>query len=301
MKKTESIFLEGGEHAVLLLHGLSSTPLELRYLAKALHQAGFTVLVPDMPGYSSGSEEKPMQEWINEGVKAFDKLKRKYSMVSVGGLSMGATLSAAVVQQRPVAQALLLLSITLNYDGWTIPRYHFLLNWLYFTPLRYRWRYHESAPYGLKNEALRKRIARSMEKDSLSEIGPSTISLPAIYQANKLTKYVKKHITEIKNDCLMIHAIDDDTASPLNALFVREHIQSPVKRLIMLDDSYHMITSDNERETVAREAIMFLQESAQYHHPSNTGDEPRVASRALARKLRKTGTMTSLKKNQRTK
>lgn len=301
MNKKESIFLEGNEHAVLLLHGLSSTPLELRYLAKSLHQAGFTVLVPDLPGYSCGTDEKPMQEWISEAVKAFDMLKSKYEMVSVGGLSMGATLSAAVVQQRPAAQALLLLSITLNYDGWTIPRYHFLLNWLYFTPLRHRWRYHESAPFGLKNEALRKRIARTMEKESLSEIGPSTISLPALYQANKLTKHVKKHISEIQNDCLMIHAIDDDTASPMNALFVRDHIQSPVKRLIMLDDSYHMITSDNERETVAREAILFLQESAQYHHPSKTGDEPRVASKALARRLRKTGTMTSIKKNHRLK
>lgn len=297
MKKKESIFLEGSEHAVLLLHGLSSTPLELRHLAKAIHQAGFTVSVPNIEGYSCGTDEKPMQEWIEESVKAFDLLKSKYKMVSVGGLSMGATLSAAVVEQRPAAQALILLSITLNYDGWTIPRYHFLLNWLYFTPLRNRWRYHESSPYGLKNEALRKRVARAMEKESLSEIGPSTISLPAIYQANKLTKYVKQRIHNIKNDCLMIHAIDDDTASPMNALFVREHIQSPVKRLIMLDDSYHMITSDNERETVAREVIMFLQESGQYHHPDNTGAEPRVTSRALARKLRRTGRMTSIKRD----
>lgn len=294
--KKESILLEGGEHAILLLHGLSSTPLELRYLAKTVHQAGFTVYVPYIEGYSSGTEEKPMQAWIDEGIQAFDMLKSKYPLVSVGGLSMGATLAVAVVLQRPQAQSLCLLSITLNYDGWTIPRYHFLLNWLYFTPLRHRWRFHESAPYGLKNEALRRRIARTMEKDNLSEIGPSTISLPALYQAKKLTQYVKKNIGDINNDCLLIHAIDDDTASPMNALFVRDNIQSEVKRLIMLDDSYHMITSDNERETVAREVTLFLQETGHYHHPEKEGSEPRIASKALARRLRKSGTITSIKK-----
>lgn len=39
----QTIHLDGGEHAVLLLHGLQSSPAELQPLAKRLNQAGYTV------------------------------------------------------------------------------------------------------------------------------------------------------------------------------------------------------------------------------------------------------------------
>ena len=41
-----SMALKGNEHAVLLFHGLAATPLEVRYLANALHRQGFSVFAP---------------------------------------------------------------------------------------------------------------------------------------------------------------------------------------------------------------------------------------------------------------
>ena len=35
-----------GEDAVLLIHGLSGTPLEMQYVARMLHKGGFTVVAP---------------------------------------------------------------------------------------------------------------------------------------------------------------------------------------------------------------------------------------------------------------
>ena len=51
-----------------------------------------------------------------------------------------------------------------------------------------------------------------------------------------------------------------------------------------LDDSYHMITSDNEREVVAQGAAAFLRES----EAISRGGDPAglVVSKALARRLR---------------
>ena len=45
------ITLSGGEHAVLLIHGLQSSPAELLPLAKRLQQAGYTVHLPHIAGY----------------------------------------------------------------------------------------------------------------------------------------------------------------------------------------------------------------------------------------------------------
>jgi carboxylesterase len=283
MSSIESIFHEAGQHAVLLLHGLSSSPYEMRFLSRALHREGFTVMAPKLDGYSAGTQEKRMEAWLASAVREFDLLKSRYEQVSICGLSIGAALSIALAAQRPAARALILLSVTLDYDGWAIPWYRFLLGWAYYTPLRHRWRYREGEPYGLKNEALRAKIARVMQRDKISEVGPATISLPALHEASRLSRKVRRQLPAVTADTLIIHAIDDETSSPLNARFVDSAIGANFLRTIFLDDSYHMITSDNEREIVAREIVMFLRES----DACNTGEGTApVVSKALARRLR---------------
>jgi carboxylesterase len=279
------IFHPGGDHAVLMLHGLSSSPLELRFLARYLNAEGFTTCAPLLAGYSAGCPEQAMEVWVDAAVREYDMLAARFARVSVCGLSIGAALALALAQRRPQAQALVLLSLTLSYDGWAIPWYRFLLGWAYFTPMRKRWRYREEAPFGLRNEALRAKIARAMQHSNFSEIGPSTISLPALREANRLAAKVRTLLREIKADCLIVHAIDDETSSPRNARFVAANLRSTFLRTIWLDDSYHMITSDNEREIVARETALFLRESEAAHSAADGAKAP-VVSKALARRLR---------------
>ena len=279
-----STLYSGSDHAVLMLHGLSSSPLEMRHLARYLNSEGLTTCAPNLHGYSAGTPELRMETWVAAAVSEFDALSARYPRVSVCGLSMGATLALALVHERPSAQAVVLLSVTLDYDGWAMPWYRFLLGWAYYTPMRHRWRYREEAPFGLRNEALRAKVGRAMQRNDLSEVGPSSISLPALHEASRLAASVKKSLAVLKNDCLLIHAIDDETSSPRNAQFVASNIGSPVLRTIYLDDSYHMITSDNEREIVARETAVFLKES-EAASSAEGGAKP-VVSKALARRLR---------------
>ncbi|MEI5996117.1 alpha/beta fold hydrolase [Paraburkholderia bengalensis] len=282
---TKAIFNQGDGHAVLMLHGLSSSPLELRYLARFLNDEGFTTSAPMLDGYSAGSREQSMERWVDAATEQFDALAQRYERVSVCGLSIGAALALALVHRRPQAQALALLSLTLAYDGWAIPWYRFLPDWAYYSPLRSRYRYRESQPYGLRNEALRAKIARAMERDDFSEIGPSTISLPALHEASRLAASVRSQVRAIRNDCLIVHSIDDETSSPRNPRLVASTIGSTFLRTIWLDDSYHMITSDNEREIVARETALFLRESETASRDGDAGGKP-VVSKALARRRR---------------
>lgn len=275
---------QGNDHAVLILHGLSSSPAELRFLSRALVDEGFATHTPELPGYSAGTGHVPMEQWISAAVADFDALAARHRHVSVCGLSMGATLAAAVAQQRPTARALVLLSVTLSYDGWAIPWYRFLLDYAYYTPLRSRYRYREHEPYGLRNEALRSKIARVMQSDGISEVGPASISMPALHEASRLANSVRKQLKSISTDCLIIHAIDDETSSPHNARYVMANVGASFLRTIWLDDSYHMITSDNEREVVARECALFLRESAAAS--AACSNPTPVVSRALARRLR---------------
>ncbi|SIT41680.1 conserved hypothetical protein [Paraburkholderia piptadeniae] len=280
---------QNSDHAVLLLHGLSSSPLELRFLARFLADEGFAAHTPELRGYSAGTAHLPMEQWVSAAVAEFDALAAQYRHVSVCGLSMGATLAAALAHERPAARALLLLSITLNYDGWAIPWYRFLLDYVYYTPMRSRYRYREHEPYGLRNEALRSKIARAMQKNEISEVGPASIAMPALHEASRLAGSVRRKLKNIENDCLIIHAIDDETSSPHNARFVGANIGASFLRTIWLDDSFHMITTDNEREVVARECALFLRESAAAFASSNNPTP--IVSRALARRLRQLATV----------
>nr|WKF61344.1 Carboxylesterase [Paraburkholderia busanensis] len=196
--RPSQIFLPGDDHAVLMLHGLSSSPLELRYLARFLNAEGFTASAPLLPGYSAGSEEAAMEVWLDAAVREYDALAERYARVSICGLSIGAALALALAHRRPQAQSLVLLSLTLSYDGWAIPWYRFLLNWAYYTPLRTRYRYREAEPFGLRNEALRAKIARAMQRSDFSEVGPSTISLPALHQASRLASSLRTQVRDIE-------------------------------------------------------------------------------------------------------
>lgn len=57
---------------------------------------------------------------------------------------------------------------------------------------------------------------------------------------------------------IIIHAAEDDVASPRNPQYIAAHLGSKRIETIMLHNSYHMITVDNDREQVASETIRFL-------------------------------------------
>ena len=289
MAVDRSFHLKGNEHAVLLIHGLASSPLEVRYLATALNRAGFTVSVPALPHYGfvqEGESCGTWQDWLEEVRLRYFDLESKYQTVCVGGLSMGATLSLALATQERSITAVALLSLTLAYDGWAVPWYRALFKAAYYTPLRNVYRFHEGEPYGLKNVQLRKKVAQAMSTTAFSDIGPSTLSMEQLFQSSKLVDYVVSATPNAKADLLVIHAVDDETASPKSAEFAIDKAGSQHKRKIFLDNSYHIITLDNERDMVARETALFFQESVRRRLATGLTQGPQVVNEQLARAKR---------------
>ena len=256
--------LVDGEHAVLLIHGLQSSPIELQPLAKRLAQSGYAVHVPHIPGYGykHGDDAHSITHWEDWHAKVlaeFHALKQQYKTVAVGGLCIGAVLSLSIAAELGDEVAgLSLLATTLYYDGWSIPWYRFLLPIGYFTPFRYIYNYREREPFGLKNVQLRKWVAREMSHKDSSMAGAAKLTLPAIHEAALLIKSVKKSLSRITAPALIIHAVDDDVSTPRSARFVAANIGSKIVESILLHDSYHMLTIDNEREEVAAATIRFF-------------------------------------------
>ena len=58
-------------------------------------------------------------------------------------------------------------------------------------------------------------------------------------------------LPDVRAPVLVVQSANDDSTSPANAAYVLEHVSSQIKRLVLLDNSYHIVTADLEREKVA--------------------------------------------------
>ncbi|MEN9671628.1 MAG: hypothetical protein RL018_1905 [Pseudomonadota bacterium] len=286
IKPQQDIELVGGEHCVLMLHGLGASPLELSRLAKDLNVAGFSVFVPSIPNYSFGTECGDWQDWVQNAEQYLWDLRPQYTTVSVVGLSMGATLTMALAQRESIT-SMVLLSTALAYDGWAIPWYSFLLNFASWLPFASRYRYAEAEPFGIKNPEMRAMVKRALQKDHISESGADYLPFKYVSEGRALIQEARKNVRLIDCPTLFIHAADDETVHMRNAEWAYDNIRSATKEFIYLGDSYHMITVDNERETVNQETVRFLKKTVNDALDTPAFDVAPIQSPELRRMLRK--------------
>jgi len=257
-----TVHLQGGSHGVLLFHGLSSTPAELNYLAKGLNRAGYTVKIPVIEGYSHGlgaRETSGHRKWMSAALAAFDTMRSSCATVSVGGLCIGSLLALSVAGARPsLTSAKLGLSTTMYYDGWANPWTRHLLPVVRYLPLAGRMRIKERAPFGVKDERIRALVAAQMRASGASDAGASQLRVRDLLEAQSLAQVVRHSLHTIKAPTLLIHAKDDESASPRSSYEVAKGVGAKHVKLVLLSNSYHMISIDQERAHVLTELKSFL-------------------------------------------
>lgn len=110
----EGFSLEGTNgRALLLLHGSGDTPQTLRYLGARLHDAGYSVCVPLLPGHGRGLREfaaATADDYLRSARAALDALTARSAWVGIVGLSMGGALAARLAAERRDVRALAMLA-----------------------------------------------------------------------------------------------------------------------------------------------------------------------------------------------
>lgn len=278
------------QDAVLLLHGLSGSPLEMQYLERRASQAGFRAYNPSIPGCGVGTRKDRFDtgtwhQWLAFVSGELDALSRDHERVYVAGLCIGAVLGLRLAIERPQQVAgLALVSTTLAYDGWQVPWYRILAPLAYHTPLRRMIVWPERHPFGLKNARLRQWVVRAMQTQGISAAGAPCLPLSGIHEAQRLIRAVRRDIACVTAPTLILQAIEDDVTSTRSAEFVALHVGSRQVRTVLYRDSYHLLTIDNDRESVADEMIGF------FHGPAGAttrqveahGQRPRPQHLSLA-------------------
>lgn len=89
-------------HAVLLIHGYTGRPAEMEYLGTVLHENGFSVSIPRLPGHATSRKDLHSCTWKDWHRKVLDDycdLAGSHETVSVAGLSMGGLLALLLASQ----------------------------------------------------------------------------------------------------------------------------------------------------------------------------------------------------------
>ena len=256
-----------GDDAVLLVHGLTGTPAEMRAVAKRLGRQGFSVMCPQLAGHCGSVDalkRSKWQDWYQTVERAFEALKLTHERVYVTGLSMGALMALKLAEEKGArVSGLGLLSTTFFYDGWNIPhqRRKWLLPLVLYSPLRYVVSWKENAPYGIKCErtravvhtALTQRDAKAPEKFGIFKTPAVTI-----HESIRLMRSTRKALPNVHAPTLIVHANEDDMASVKNAHYVAKRISSIKVETFFVDDSYHVLTLDKRKYDIAHKLADFF-------------------------------------------
>ncbi len=246
MKGAESFFYKRGKMGVLLIHGFTSTPQELRYLAKYLASKNITIMAPLLKGHGRSPEamlETNSKDWINSAEKAYLQLKKHCDIIFIGGSSLGGNI-ATLLAKKYKPKGLILLAMP-AYFGRELKIRLFMPSF----PIIKRIRQFMKKKY-LKNH---QHVIRKKVHYKVLPVG----NLKDAYELTKETRYI---LPNIKTPTIVIQSDNDWQFGRSNAEYIYESLGSKIKRLFFIKDSYHVFIMDKRRETAFKHIYKFIQD-----------------------------------------
>jgi carboxylesterase len=254
----------GRPSRLVLFHGLASSPKEFGFLVHPLRRHGVRLVTPEVPGYSAGvlDDAARWQDWVAAAARCLDQLEAESSEPYVlGGLCTGAMLALAVAVQRQRCglRGLALLSPLFAYDGWALPWWYALRPIAYATGLTRLFAMREREPYGLRNERMRALIRQQIAAGETSLAGPGSVPLSVVRESERLSAHVRTRLPELAHPVQVQHAREDEICSLASVREALARVPTGLLSLHVLENSYHMVTADNDRHLVADRLSAFLQ------------------------------------------
>jgi carboxylesterase len=234
-----SFFWEAGPVGVLLCHGFTATTTEVRLLANALYEEGYSIAAPLLPGHNTSPEDCnrfKWQDWYAEFEQACEQLAAKCHRVIVGGESTGALLALYHAARHQGDLAVLCYAPALRLQ--IAPLKAFFLSLL--------------VPFLAS-------IPKAPSTDDNLWKGYNVNPLKGAAQLLKLQKAVTPLLHKIHQPILILQGKLDPTVHPQASQFIFDQVSSTVKQLHWLENSAHCVILDKERALAAQLTIEFLE------------------------------------------
>lgn len=242
MPGAEPWFHDGNSTGVLLIHGFTGSPASMTPWAKAMAKHGWTIRVPRLPGHGSRWQDMNLttwEDWYSEVERNFQILKASCDHVFVFGLSMGGSLTLRLAEQHgSEISGIVLVNAAVHSER---PDRHLL-------PAISR--VLKSFP-GISND---------IKKPGQDEVAYGKIPLKAAHSLSKLWKIVKDDIARVDQPILLFRSEEDHVVEASNAEWILAHVSSTSTREVILHDSYHVATLDNDAHIIESMSADFIHE-----------------------------------------
>lgn len=255
------VFVQGGRTGALLLHRLGGTPSDFGSLLSPLTAAGMTISCPQIYGHGGSRAllaATTAVDWLRSVREAWDDLAPRCDRRIVMAHGEGAVLALRLVREAtPTPDALILLAPCLWPDGWNAPWYESLLRLISLPALARPFRLDETAPFGIKDDALRQRAIDEMRADGRPHDDIFGRSACSALEIARLAGQLP--LAEITLPVLIIHPRDGDRGSLTTAIDLQCRLGGRVDTLV-LDDSYSFVMRDRQQDAAVERIGEFLLE-----------------------------------------
>lgn len=217
---------------VLLCHGFTGSPQSLRPWGDHLAGEGFTVRCPLLPGH--GTHWRDMNrtgwsDWYACVSASFTELSGRCTSTFVFGLSMGGTLALRLAQLHgPAISGIVVVNpsvMTLRRDAALAPVLARVV---------------PSFP-GISNDIV---------KPGVAEVAYDRVPLRAFTSLRQFWKLVRTDLALVTQPLQVYRSAVDHVVEPENTQVVLSGVSSTDITEIVLPDSFHVATLDNDADTI---------------------------------------------------
>ncbi|WP_170968342.1 carboxylesterase [Bacillus wiedmannii] len=232
---------EGGDRAVLLLHGFTGNSADVRMLGRFLEKKGYSCHAPIYKGHGVPPEElvhTGPEDWWQDVMEAYQLLKDKgFEKIAVVGLSLGGVFSLKLGYTVPV----------LGVVPMCAPMYIKSEETMYQGILAYAREYknrEQKSPEQIEQEML------EFQKTPMN-------TLKALQQ---LIADVRNNVDMIYAPTFVVQARHDEMINTDSANIIYNGVESTLKDIKWYEDSTHVITLDKQRDELHEDVYNFLEQ-----------------------------------------
>ncbi|PWH16496.1 MAG: hypothetical protein DDG60_03960 [Anaerolineae bacterium] len=246
----EPFFFPGSpEIGVLLIHGFTGTPKEMRWMGENLNRVhGFTCLGVRLTGHATQPADmirSRYTDWLASVEDGYHLLSGATRRVFLAGLSMGGVLALTLAAELPIAGVVAMSTPYALPQDWRLNHTTWLSKLQPYLPKN-------NAPPGtgwFDQQAWQDHIA--YPQNPVRSIG----------ELKKLLHIMHAALPKVTAPTLLIYSQDDlylplGSETSMNSIYA--HLGSMRKEKLLLAGSGHVLTRDAQRETVFQATADFI-------------------------------------------
>ncbi|MGI8508230.1 MAG: alpha/beta hydrolase [Gemmatimonadaceae bacterium] len=236
----------GHARGVLLLHGFGDTPQTLSYMARYLHDRGYDVRVPLLPGHGrdiASFNATSHEAWFDAARSELFAMRARYDWSGLCGLSMGGALAVLLAAQLRDLPSLVLLAPYLGM------------------PLHAR---AAAATHRLWSDRVGPFRARSSQsildpEERAASLAYGVVTGRALQELRTVVAKARSALPQVNAPTLIIQSVTDNRIPPGVAKRSLAALGTASKRLVFTRGAGHILTVDYGRERVFAEVQSWLE------------------------------------------